>query len=304
MKILQSGAAKSGNLWMYNLLQNVLRHAGVLQKSFIKSQPIHGIAKDWPLSFPGQADIDTLSINMPIDDIDAYIAQTTHVWTQSYFSPMSAAVFPKFDRVVYVIRDPRDIAISMSRFQFTPYRKRVFPHNEPDPDTFLDKYLADSIEAWARHVGGHLIGLTKIPFIVLFYERLLKNMDEELPALVKALGLAVPDSAYAEIRKETSFSSMREFSPMHVREGKSGGWQETLKPRQVKLVNDIAGPLLKYLGYPLSTGEARALPHLPDPADPTALTHAVRHAQWHYGLQRARKAVLRFAVSGERKLAC
>ncbi|NJM16702.1 MAG: sulfotransferase domain-containing protein, partial [Bacteroidales bacterium] len=38
------------------------------------------------------------------------------------------SVFPKFDKIVYIVRDPRDVALSMARFQFTPYMQTYYPH--------------------------------------------------------------------------------------------------------------------------------------------------------------------------------
>jgi len=95
MKWAQIGTAKSGNYWIYNILQSVAKHAGLERKSFIQNQAIYPIAKNWKMNFPNQQDIDHLSIhptrcvynignvfNMPIalEDIDDYIRQTSHVW--------------------------------------------------------------------------------------------------------------------------------------------------------------------------------------------------------------------------------
>jgi aryl sulfotransferase len=287
MKWLQSGVAKSGNLWLYNILQCIAREAGLPQKSFIRHQAIHAIARDWPLSFPGQADIDTLSINpgrclyrisgifnMPIEDLDAYVAQTSHVWTQSYFSKMSRAVFPKFDRVVYIVRDPRDAAISMSRFSFTPYRQQFFTHGIPTPEAFLEANLLETLAAWVRHVAGHLAHQEELGIHVVFYERLLEDFDRELETLLRYLGVELGARALEKVRNEVRFENMKDRNPQHVRKGRWGEWTEVFTPAQARLGRTVAGRLLGLLGYPLDKAEFAAgagrLPRLPEGARPGA----------------------------------
>ena len=283
MAWLQSGVAKSGNLWLHNILRSIALHGGIPQKSFIRNQPIHAVAKDWPLSFPGQADIDTLSINphqclyrisgifnMPIEDIDAYIAQCSHVWTQSYFWLSSAKVFPKFDKVLYIIRDPRDVVISMSRFTFTPYRLKYFPQADPSPETFLDRNLVESSRAWVRHVAGHLKEAKNLDIHIIFYERLLKNFEEELSRLLAYLEVGLDKGGMARVVEDARFETMKSVSPQHVRKGESSQWTGALTDRQVQSVTSVAGALLKELGYPLGKKEFLAkkdpLPFL----DPTS----------------------------------
>lgn len=274
---LQSGAAKSGNLWLYNVLQSIARHGGIPQKSFIRRQPIHAIAKDWPLSFPGQADIDTLSINphqclyrisgifnMPIADLDAYLADCSHVWTQSYFWPSSEKVFSKFDKVVYIVRDPRDVLISMSRFTFTPYRLKYFPQASATPEEFLEANLVESTRAWVRHVSGHLREAERLNIHIILYERLLKEFRAELDRLLAYLGVSLDEAAIAKVIEDSRFETMRGTSPQHVRKGESSQWGSVLNGRQIAAVEKIAGPLLKRLNYPITKKdlEKEALPSL------------------------------------------
>ena len=96
MKILQIGYPKSGNFWLYQILEQLLERSGKSTKSFIQQQPIYELAKNWELNFPEQADIDVIDITdlqttyrissifkMPIEDLEAYLRKTNHVWTHS-----------------------------------------------------------------------------------------------------------------------------------------------------------------------------------------------------------------------------
>jgi aryl sulfotransferase len=138
--LLQSGLPKSGNFWLYKILQQCLQEAGLPRKAFIQNQPVYEIAKDWSLSYEEQTDIDVLDITghgcfyrissifrHPVKDLDRYLSQTTHVWTHSPFCDAFHQVLPRFDKVVYIIRDPRDTALSHARFMLTPYMKTYYP---------------------------------------------------------------------------------------------------------------------------------------------------------------------------------
>src|SRR5690606_6747508 len=129
MKLLQGGAPKCGNFWLYQLLQQVLKAAGQSPSSFIRNQPIYQLAQGWDLNYPSQAGIDVLDITdlqcsyrissiyrMPAEPLQAYVAQTDHVWTHSPICKRSEQVFRLFDKKLYIIRDPRDRALSASRY--------------------------------------------------------------------------------------------------------------------------------------------------------------------------------------------
>lgn len=266
MKWLQSGVAKSGNLWLYNILQSIARHAGLEQTSFIRRQPIHAIAKDWDLSFPGQADIDILSINpkvclyrisgifnMPIADIDAYVSQASHVWTQSYFSEMAARVIPKFQKTIYIIRDPRDVAVSMSRYSLTPYRTKYFPEPLATPEAFLDAILFDTTAGWVRHVAGYLKHHKALNIHMIFYENLLADFDGELRKLLDYLGVKLDGPRLEAVQSDVRFETMKGKNPQHVRKGAGGEWPQSMTPKQAALAARIGGPLMKNLGYSLDS---------------------------------------------------
>ena len=153
LRILQSGMEKSGNYWLWKIIQSVLTDAGMSTQTFIETQPIHALAKTWELSFTEQADIDVIDIEetglfyrissvfrMPLlaVDVDAYLSQASHVWTHSFYCARSDEIFPKFDKVVYIVRDPRDVALSMNRFQFTPYMQTYNPGPFASPEDHLE----------------------------------------------------------------------------------------------------------------------------------------------------------------------
>jgi aryl sulfotransferase len=279
MKLLQSGVAKSGNYWLYTILQSLLRHEGLPTHTYIQSQPIHTIAHEWALSFPEQASVDTIDINdngvfyrissafrWPVQDLDAYLARATHVWTHSGISSRTDSVFSKFDKIVYIVRDPRDVVLSTSRFLFTPYMKTFYPHQHASPEDYLRTSLAKQTIHWRENVGGHLAAAQRHNMYIVFYERLLANLREELKALCGYLDIEPSDALLDAVQQDVSFENMQENSPGHVRKGTPRQWVEQLSAEQKASAVQQAGPLLELLHYPRSTdGMDEELPYLPDP---------------------------------------
>jgi len=293
MIILQTGQAKSGNFWLYKIIQNAMLHGGIQQRSFIKNHRIYPIAKSWELSYKEQADIDVMDINpgsyffrissifkMPIIDVDDYIRQCSHVWTHSAFCQRSITVFPKFDKVIHIIRDPRDIALSKSRFVFTPYMKNHYPRKETDAGEFLEKNFNNIMRKWVRHMAGYLENKDEMNIHMVFYERFLERFDEEMERLLNYLEIELKKSSVDQIKNDVSFKTMKKSNPMHVSKGRSRGWTTDLNGSMKKNAVKITGPMFKLLGYPVS--EHRAEGDLPDSHGELSIKkikNAVKHSQ-------------------------
>jgi aryl sulfotransferase len=278
MTILQSGMEKSGNYWLWKVIQSALRESGRTTHTFIETQPIHVLAKTWELSFTEQADIDVLDIEndglfyrisaifrMPLLDIDRYLQQATHVWTHSFYCQRSDTVFPKFDKVVYIIRDPRDVALSMNRFQFTPYMQTYYPGPFESPEDHLQKTFRRYMQRWTRHVADHLRHAQRLGIYILFYERLLRDFDAELTALLHYLEIEPTPERITAIRRAVDFETMHAENPGHVRQGKAYGWAKHLTKEYQAQAITHAGGLLRLLNYPMDASQLGTLPALPQP---------------------------------------
>ena len=292
MKLIQIGEAKSGNYWLYTILNNILTQGSLEQKSFIKAQSIYKIAKAWELSYDNQADIDVLDIGadgcfyrissifrMPIEDISEYISQTSHVWSHSPSHRESKNILKQFDKIVYIIRDPRDRAISAAKFRFTPYGLKFYSPAEPDPESWLENRFERLINRWVEHVGGYLEHANEQNIHVIFYERLLHSFDQEFSALLDYLELDLKAKAVEEIKQKVRFSSMHALNPGHVRKGKSGYWEDSLTDKQKRITVRFAAPMLKYLGYPLyNLNGKNNFPKIPQRINPSQVRNAVNHS--------------------------
>jgi len=307
--ILQGGVPKSGNLWLYKIIQGICKRAGIERRCFIQSHAIYPEALTWELSHADQANVDSLDIGPDgcffrvsdvfrekIEDIDDYLGQCSHVWTHSSICDRSFDVLPKFDKIIYIIRDPRDVAISMSRYVFTPHVRRNHPaHYEKDPDSFLAHGLDGLLREWVQHVGAHLKHLSELNIYIVFYERLLASFDSELMGILDDLGLSLSEQDRREIQAEVSFAEMRAKDPGHVRKGQSTGWVTTLTDKQKCMADRIVGRMLSLLNYSLGDEGQAKLPGLPNSIDPAALQAAIACSERSVGDEVGR--ILRFLLS-------
>lgn len=313
MLILQAGIAKSGNFWLYTLLQSICQHGGLEQRSFIQHHPIYAQARTWKLSHAGQADVDALDIEPrgchfrisrvfrePIADIDAYLRQCSHVWTHSPICPRSFSVLPKFDGITYIIRDPRDVVVAVSHYVFTPhFRANYPPHYEKDPDAFRALVLDGMLRDWVQHVGGYLQHKDQLRIHVVFYERLLHEFRAELAGLLGYLGIGLDEAAIQQVESEVGFAAMNKENPFHVRRGKSDEWRQVFTAGQKEQAERIAGRMLKLLNYPLAADTSPSLPCLPHEINDQELGRAVRQGRRSFAEEVRRVATF---VTGERPL--
>lgn len=229
MKILQIGLPKSGNFWLYKIIQNIIHEAQIENKSFIKNQPIYDLAKTWDLQVKDQINIDMLKINeakvfyhiskrfkQEINNLDDYVNSCTHVWSHSWFYNLTIKVCSKFDYTIYIIRDQRDVAISLSKFVFNSHMKKYYSHhtkNIINSQQYLDSKLELIISDWVKHILGYLYNYQKLGIYIIFYERLLVNFDEEIKKLLNYLNLELSENSLAKIKQNVSLTNMKKKQP-------------------------------------------------------------------------------------------
>ncbi|NER02574.1 MAG: sulfotransferase domain-containing protein [Okeania sp. SIO3C4] len=280
MHILKIGLPKSGNFWLHTILHNIIDYSGIKYESFIQNQPIYEIAKDWDVNqIKEQVNINFLDITKnsvsyrignifryPVDDVDDYIHSSTLVWTHSQMSDNVLKIIKKFDKLIYIIRDPRDVLVSWSNFVFSPYMQRFYPFlivDETNPETYLINNLTTIISDWMNHVGGYLKHQKYLNIHFVFYERLLDDFDLELEKILEYLEIELDKNARGEIKEKVSFNSMKQDSPNHIRKGQLAQWVNILSDSQKEEVLQMATPLLKLLNYPLNN-QIDSLPELPE----------------------------------------
>ncbi len=280
MNILQIGAPRAGNFWLWQIIQQVIERAGLPNQSLVREHAIHDIADSWDLSRDRQADIDTLDIEalglfwrissvfrMPVEDLGAYVAQSNHVGTQSRFCQRTSEVLSHFDRTVYLVRDPRDRLLSAASFAFTPYAQKYWPHEARDPVQFVEDNFDDYMDGWRWHLQDYLERRDRHDIHFVFYERLLHDFDAELERLIDYLGVDLGSEEIQAIAETTSLDSTGSKGVEGAPKKKAGKWYERLDHRQKGRAVVLCGHLLDMLDYPrYGRFSAEQLPSLPDKA--------------------------------------
>lgn len=159
---------------------------------------------------------------MPVINLKNYIDQTNHVWTHSPVCKKSGEVFKLLDKIVYIIRDPRDRALSAAKYYCSDYMLKYFPQEETDPMVFLEKNFDQLMYEWVWHVWDHLRISQEYNIHITFYENFLSNFQGELEALLDYLEIELDTSQKTDLEKEVSFSNLKKNNPKHLSKGTSG----------------------------------------------------------------------------------
>lgn len=291
MNWIQIGMAKSGNSWLYRLLRGILERGDRWEGSWIQGQPIFEEAKHWELSQADQAEHDVVDITPggihwriasrvrePIRDLDAYLERARLVWTHSPWCSSTSSFLGRFEKKVYLCRDPRDVAISLAHFTRTPYMEEHYPVPYATAEAWLDHNLEQALRDWVAHVGPYLLAQEEHEIHWMFYERMKKDIEGELDRLLAYLGIDLSEEDRSDLIESTSFRRMKQDQPGHLRKGTGGQWRQVLDSSQQEMAEEVAGPMLEILGYPRGPG-AEGMPSLPPVETKETIQEAMVHAR-------------------------
>jgi hypothetical protein len=166
---------------------------------------------------------------------------------------------PEYRKAVYLVRDPRDVALSEYAYQ-TALGLVDLPLDE-----YLPLFLTEGVNpfaSWSRHVQSWLSApLSKENLMVVKFEDLRQDTANGVAEIVQFFGLAPNEEQIREAVANNSVERMKakeKETPQRaskkgqfVRSGSVGGWRGKLNEAQIGIVRDHAATLLNRLGYPL-----------------------------------------------------
>jgi estrone sulfotransferase len=185
----------------------------------------------------------------------------------------------RYRRVIYVVRDPRDVAISNYHWEM---KLRSVPDACPIED-FVPLWMSGNfwrrIGSWADHVNSWLATRQGHDgFVMMRYEDLQANPQRELARVAEFIGLkadgqrisrAIDLSSAENMRKMEATQGKKWVATFHtrsdkpfVRKASSGGWRTVLPAQTVAYMESQWGGIMKQLGYELSSGKDSATPAL------------------------------------------
>lgn len=166
---------------------------------------------------------------------------------------------PEYKKAVYLVRDPRDVALSEYAYQAA-----LGLVNMPF-DVYLPLFLTKGVNpfaSWSKHVNSWLQSpLTDDQLLVVKFEDLRRDTVSGVAGIVRFFGLepnevqirkAVANNSVERMKaKEKETPQRASQKGQFIRSGSVGGWRGQLNEAQIQIVRDHAATLLNRLGYPL-----------------------------------------------------
>jgi len=180
---------------------------------------------------------------------------------------------PRFRKVIYIVRDARDVALS----QFHFYRKRRRIADDYPLEKFVTRFVAGDTSdygSWGDNVASWLVTRqSSAGFLLLRYEDMVAHTVTELTRIAEFLGVNVTPERLAQAVERSSADQMRKLEGANatasvtkntrqdipfVRAAASGVWKDNLPERSVAELESAWAPLMKWLGYELALVKAVA----------------------------------------------
>ena len=175
----------------------------------------------------------------------------------------------RYRKVVYIVRDPRDVALSYYHFQ----RKYRQIRDDYPLESYVEDYVNGTIgsEAWGtweENVASWIKTRGKDPnFLLLRYEDMIENTTRELRRLASFLKVGVSDERIHQVIESSAASRLKKLEkeeaqmwvgtknrrrdiPM-IRVATAGGWRTSLPESCVARIESAWGDLMAQLGYEL-----------------------------------------------------
>lgn len=176
---------------------------------------------------------------------------------------------PRYPRVIYIVRDPRDVLVS--EYHFCIKRKLIdedFPIEDYVP-RFLQKEKEHNYGSWGENVASWFyVRRNEAGFLLVRYESLLSDGMTELSRIAKFLKIPADSRRISLALEKSSADHMRELEKKQahlwsstketrqdkpfVRAAKAGGWRAELSPASAAAIESAWGGLMKDLGYEMT----------------------------------------------------
>jgi hypothetical protein len=180
---------------------------------------------------------------------------------------------PRYKKVIYIVRDPRDVLISYYEYQL---KRRVISEDrslEEFVPRFMESEIEPKIGSWRDHVVSWMATRGgQENFLLLRYEEMLANTHKETTKIASFLGL---DSNPERIARAVALSSAdrmrklekeqwrqwnatkktRQDKPF-IRKAEAGGWKSNLPEGCVAQIESAWGDVMRSVGYELELANA------------------------------------------------
>ena len=171
---------------------------------------------------------------------------------------------------VYLVRDPRDVAVSLAYHNSTTIDDAIKLMNTANGSfgggrKGLGPQLRQKLMGWSGHVTSWL-DQTGVPVHIVRYEDLVAAPIECFspalgftgrPATTAEIERAVCHADFAELQRqegEKGFAQRMSRTAPFFRSGRVGGWRDSLTAAQADAIEQCHGVVMARLGYGVKTG--------------------------------------------------
>jgi hypothetical protein len=175
----------------------------------------------------------------------------------------------RFRKVIYLVRDPRDVAVSEYHFDL----KKRYIDSDISLEQFVTRFIAgqtSSYGSWWEHAASWIAARQGNPaFLLVRYEDLLADSIRETARIAEFLGIQAGPERLKDAVERSSADRMRKLEQQQsdqwtgtkntrkeipfVRAATSGGWKEILPRHSAEEIEAAWFPLLNFLGYELQS---------------------------------------------------
>jgi aryl sulfotransferase len=167
--------------------------------------------------------------------------------------------------VIYMVRDPRDVAISLANHAGTSIEDAISMMGHPglivsQASSGLPLQLEQQIGSWSENVESWLDHAPCDP-VVVRYEDMCQDMTNVLRLITNRIGISAEPSMIAATVKATDFAVLRDqekkvgfaekpgTSTSFFRSGITGEWRKILTESQTTRIERDHGRVMTRLGY-------------------------------------------------------
>ena len=183
----------------------------------------------------------------------------------------------RYPKVLYITRDPRDVAVSYYNFA------RKFRHIADDYplEQYVHGFVTGTLQSsawgtWAENVGTWMAARNGRPtFLLLRYEDLIADTQTELATVARFLGVDATPAALSRAIENSSADHLRELEKKEggvwvttknkrsdipfIGNAAAGKWKSVLPDAAVEKIESAWGNTMAQLGYALVTRKAESV---------------------------------------------
>jgi hypothetical protein len=174
------------------------------------------------------------------------------------FFSIHAPYDPAFSRVIYVMRDPRDVMVS-----YWHHTKLMNPSFNMSLEDFI---ISDDQwpNLWHEHVGEWVLHKHKRVFVVR-YEDLKVDTFSAAKNLLEFIKYPVDEQVVLHAIEKSNFEKMKSLEDKYgsgqhadsvkgfLRKGKSGSWHDEINPYALSVLEKKFGSVMEAVGYKIKS---------------------------------------------------